>query len=107
MNKAIDFALFILYICSNQLADNRYDIYKNKDIKRFFRHIFMCLEEWKWGGICKDFTPFCLIYSCLLSELSRISFIINVRPVYNKLFHYLLKMQNEFIGILYNKKKTV
>ena len=54
-----------------------------------------------------DFTPFCLIYSCLLSELSRISFIINVRPVYNKLFHYLLKMQIEFISILYNKKKTV
>ena len=67
----------------------------------------MYLKEYKWGGIYIDFTPFCLIYSCLLSELSRISFIINVRPVYNKLFHYLLKMQIEFISILYNKKKTV
>lgn len=64
-------------------------------------------EEYKWGEICKDSTPFCLIYSVSFSELPRILFIINVRPVYNKLFHYLLKMQIEFISILYNKKKTV
>ena len=67
----------------------------------------MCPEEYKWGEISKDFTPFCLIYSLLFNELPRILFIINVRPVYNKLFHYLLKTQNEFISILYNKKKTV
>ena len=67
----------------------------------------MFLKEYKRGEIYADLTPFFLIYSCLFSELSRISFIINVRPVYNKLFHYLLKMQNEFISILYNKKKTV
>lgn len=64
-------------------------------------------EEYKWGEICKDSTPFCLIYSVSFSELARILFIINVRPVYNKLFHYLLKTQNEFISILYNKKRTV
>ena len=64
-------------------------------------------KEYQWGEICNDSTPFCLIYSVSFSELSRISFIINVRPVYNKLFHYLLKMQIEFISILYNKKKTV
>ncbi|CDA83393.1 unknown [Bacteroides sp. CAG:754] len=46
-------------------------------------------EEYKWGEICKDSTPFCLIYSVSFSELPRILFIINVRPVYNKLFHYL------------------
>ena len=67
----------------------------------------MCPEEYEWGEICKDFTPFCLIYSVSFSALPRIMFIINVRPVYNKLFHYLLKTQNEFICILYNKKKTV
>lgn len=64
-------------------------------------------EEYKWGEICKDSTPFCLIYSVSFSELPEYWFIINVRPVYNKLFHYLLKMQIEFISILYNKKKTV
>lgn len=67
----------------------------------------MCPEEHKWGEISKDFTPFCLIYSLLFNESPRIMFIINIRPVYNKLFHYLLKTQNEFISILYNKKKTV
>ena len=67
----------------------------------------MCPKEYKWGEIFADFTPFCLIYSVSFSELPRISFIINVRPVYNKQFHYLLKTQNEFISILYNKKKTV
>ena len=55
-------------------------------------------EEYKWGEICKDSTPFCLIYSVSFSELPRILFIINVRPVYKKLFHYLLKTQNEFIS---------
>lgn len=64
-------------------------------------------KEYQWGEIYNDFTPFCLIYSVSFSELPRILFIINVRPVYNKLFHYLLKTQNEFISILYNKKKTV
>lgn len=64
-------------------------------------------EEYKWGEIVADFTPFCLIYSVSFSKLARILFIINVRPVYNKLFHYLLKTQNEFISILYNKKRTV
>lgn len=67
----------------------------------------MCPEEYKWGEIFADFTPFCLIYSLLFNELPRMRFIINIRPVYNKLFHYLLKTQNEFISILYNKKKTV
>ena len=43
--NAIDFPLLISYICNNQLADNRYDIYKNKDIKRIYRNINMCLKE--------------------------------------------------------------
>ena len=55
-------------------------------------------EEYKWRENCKDSTPFCLIYSVSFSELPRILFIINVRPVYKKLFHYLLKTQNEFIS---------
>lgn len=29
-------------------------------------------EEYKWGEICKDSTPFCLIYSVSFSELPRI-----------------------------------
>ena len=67
----------------------------------------MCLEKYEWDEISKDFTPFCLIYSVSFSELPRISFIINGSHVYNKLFHYLLKTQNEFISILYNKNNTV
>ena len=47
-------------------------------------------KEYQWGEICNDSTPFCLIYSRFISELPKISFIINVRPVYNKLFPILL-----------------
>jgi len=38
-------SVFLYTFAIYQLADNRYDIYKNKDIKRFFRNINMFLKE--------------------------------------------------------------